>query len=93
LDYAIEVVVFFAQMHRVSASSNFFTFAMVVELCAQANAICEEKIHCMVAKHDFKLKTFVGTTLIPMYSVRGDLSARKEHLHLNRVHCCSCGML
>ncbi|BAT78540.1 hypothetical protein LR48_Vigan04g188000 [Vigna angularis] len=74
LECPFEVVVLFAQMHRASASPNCFTFPLVMKSCAQANAVREgEQVHCVVAKRGFKSNAFVGTALIHMYSVRGEV--------------------
>lgn len=56
------------------AVPNCFTFPMVVKSCGKVNAVREgEEVHCFVVKLGFKSNSFVGTTLIDMYSSRGSI--------------------
>ncbi|KAK7293483.1 hypothetical protein RJT34_16349 [Clitoria ternatea] len=69
----LDGIVLFRQMHyRAAALPNRFTYALLVKSCAKTNVIIEgEQVHCVVAKHGFKLNTFMGTALIDIYYTRG----------------------
>ncbi|MED6143686.1 hypothetical protein PIB30_008328 [Stylosanthes scabra] len=74
VEFYWDIVVLFARMNRNGALPNCFTFPMVVKSCAKVNASREGKqVHCLVVKYGFMSNSFVGTSLIDMYSSWGSI--------------------
>ncbi|XP_060214831.1 pentatricopeptide repeat-containing protein At1g08070, chloroplastic-like [Lycium barbarum] len=64
-----DVVVLFRRMINEDVRPNCFTFPMVLKSCGKLMALLEgEQVHCVVIKFGFMYNTFVGSTLIDMYS-------------------------
>ncbi|WOG88952.1 hypothetical protein DCAR_0208187 [Daucus carota subsp. sativus] len=69
-----EVLGFFNQMNRVNAKHTCFTFPMVLKSCAKLLALREgRQVHCFVLKIGFGMNSYVGTTLVDMYSSGGEI--------------------
>ncbi|XP_020986391.1 pentatricopeptide repeat-containing protein At2g44880 [Arachis duranensis] len=74
VEFYRDVVVLFARMNREGALPNCFTFPMVVKSCAKVDAVREGKqVHCLVVRYGFMSNSFVGTSLIDMYSSWGSI--------------------
>lgn len=67
-----DVVVSFRRMMNEDVSLNCFSFPMVLKSCGKLLALVEgEEVHGVVVKVGFLTNTFVGSTLIDMYSSVG----------------------
>ncbi|XP_030495414.2 pentatricopeptide repeat-containing protein At2g20540 isoform X2 [Cannabis sativa] len=67
-----EVLLLFGKMKSLDVIPNCFTFPYVIKSCGKLNAIVEgEEVHCDVIKCGFRSNSYVGTTLIEMYSGGG----------------------
>ncbi|KAI5419504.1 pentatricopeptide repeat-containing protein At1g08070, chloroplastic [Lathyrus oleraceus] len=67
-----DAVVLFGKLNRAVAMPNCFTFPMIIKSCAKSKGFVEgEEVHCCAAKRGFKLNSFVATSLIDMYSMKG----------------------
>ncbi|KDP29416.1 hypothetical protein JCGZ_18337 [Jatropha curcas] len=63
-------------MKSMDIMPNCFTFPMVLKSCVKINALIEgEELHCFVTKSGFRANSFVGTTLIDLYSGGGAIGA------------------
>ncbi|XP_077243792.1 tetratricopeptide repeat (TPR)-like superfamily protein [Tasmannia lanceolata] len=69
-----ETLILFNQMKKRDIRPNGFTFPFVLKSCAKISASREGlEVHCFVIKSGFEENSFVGTTLIDMYSGGGDI--------------------
>ncbi|CAL5197119.1 unnamed protein product [Lathyrus oleraceus] len=67
-----DAVVLFGKLNRAAAMPNCFTFPMIIKSCAKSKGFVEgEEVHCCAAKRGFKSNSFVATSLIDMYSMKG----------------------
>ncbi|XP_010269045.1 PREDICTED: pentatricopeptide repeat-containing protein At1g08070, chloroplastic [Nelumbo nucifera] len=66
-----ETLVLFCQMKSKDVKPNAYTFPFVIKSCGKILDLGGEEVHCCVIKNGFEANSFVGTTLIDMYSERG----------------------
>nr|GEV32127.1 pentatricopeptide repeat-containing protein At3g29230 [Tanacetum cinerariifolium] len=70
----IDVMLLFGQMVNSSVRGDYFTIPMVLKACAKVSGLRDGgKVHCVVVKDGFLANSFVGTTLIDMYSSGGEV--------------------
>ncbi|KAL3510777.1 hypothetical protein ACH5RR_030178 [Cinchona calisaya] len=70
-----EVVLLFNDMMRENVRPNSYTFPMVIKSCVRLIALKEgELAHSLVLKFGFKSNSYVGSTLIDLYSSVGQVS-------------------
>ncbi|XP_057962706.1 pentatricopeptide repeat-containing protein At1g08070, chloroplastic [Malania oleifera] len=71
-----EVISLFSRMRSADIRPNCFTFPVVLKSCGKVFAIREGKeMHCFSIKLGFRSNSFVGTTLIDMYSGGGEIGS------------------
>nr|GMD01031.1 pentatricopeptide repeat-containing protein At3g29230-like [Ipomoea batatas] len=64
-----EVLVLFRRMRNNDERPSCYTFPIILKSCGKLYALREgEEVHCVVIKIGLKSNTFVGTTLIDLYS-------------------------
>ncbi|KAL8112164.1 hypothetical protein AgCh_019749 [Apium graveolens] len=69
-----QVMSLFNQINRKNVRHSCFTFPMVLKSCAKLLALREGgQVHCLVLKVGFGVNSYVGTTLIDMYSSGGEI--------------------
>lgn len=67
-----EVISLFGKMMEFHIKPSCCTFPMILKSCGKLVALCEgEQAHSLAIKNGFKTNTFVGNTLIDMYSRAG----------------------
>ncbi|KAF5206278.1 Pentatricopeptide repeat-containing protein [Thalictrum thalictroides] len=74
-----ETLVMFNQMRSKDVRPNFFTIPVVLKCCVKVSALRKGKeVHCIVIKSGFNENHFIGTNLVDVYSIEGEIeSARK----------------
>ncbi|KAI5677606.1 hypothetical protein M9H77_08556 [Catharanthus roseus] len=74
-----KVFVMFDDMMNKNVRPNCYTFPMVLKSCGKLMALTEgEEVHSLVLKVGFKSNTYVGTTLIDVYSRVGQVSCAEK---------------
>ncbi|CAH9136270.1 unnamed protein product [Cuscuta epithymum] len=64
-----EVLVLFRLMRNADEKPSCYTFSIILKSCGRLFALREgEEVHCVVFKTGLRSNTFVGTTLIDLYS-------------------------
>jgi pentatricopeptide repeat protein len=67
-----DAVVLFRELNRAVALPNCFTFPMIIKACVKLkDVIAGEEVHCCAVKRGFKSNSFVATSLIDLYSIKG----------------------
>ncbi|KAM7484571.1 hypothetical protein LguiA_000580 [Lonicera macranthoides] len=67
-----DVIYLFSRMCSNGVRPNCFTFPLVFKALAKCSALREgEEVHCFVLKFGFKSNSYVGTTLVDLYSSGG----------------------
>lgn len=71
-----ETLALFVAMKNMDLRPDCFTLPIIFKSCAKIHALKEgEGVHCYVIKSGFKSNTFVGTTLIDLYSSGGEIES------------------
>ncbi|CAI0448347.1 unnamed protein product [Linum tenue] len=74
-----EVIILFCLMRSFDIVPNGYSFPVVLKSCIKINALREGKeLHCLVTKSGFASNSFVGTTLVELYSNLGDMIRARE---------------
>ncbi|VFQ82202.1 unnamed protein product [Cuscuta campestris] len=69
-----EVLVLFHRMWSTGDKPSCYTFSIILKSCGKLSALIEgEEVHCVVFKTGLRSNTFVGTTLIDLYSRTGQI--------------------